>query len=110
MTEAEVAQAYRDYAPAVYARAHRILREREAARDVMQEVFVRCFGYRPSVASERELLAWLYRVTTNLCLSGDVAISPDGQYVAVIYDGDVTVYRVSDGSQVKFLPYRNQIL
>jgi len=39
---------------------------------------------------------------------GDVAISPDGQYVASIYDGDVIVYRVSDGSQVKFLPYRNQ--
>ncbi len=30
---------------AVYARAHRILREREAARDVTQEVFVRCFGF-----------------------------------------------------------------
>jgi WD40 repeat protein len=43
-------------------------------------------------------------------VSGDVAISPDGQYVAAIYDGDVTVYRVSDGSQVKFLPYRNQVL
>jgi WD40 repeat protein len=43
-------------------------------------------------------------------VSGDVGISPDGQYVAVIYDGDVTVYRVSDGSVVKFLPYRNQVL
>jgi hypothetical protein len=43
-------------------------------------------------------------------VSGDVAISPDGQYVAAIYDGDVNVYRVSDGSLVKFLPYRNQIL
>jgi RNA polymerase sigma-70 factor (ECF subfamily) len=69
MTDAEVAQAFRDYASAVYARAHRILRERESARDVTQEVFVRCFGYRPRVASGRELLAWLYRVTTNLCLN-----------------------------------------
>jgi RNA polymerase sigma-70 factor, ECF subfamily len=68
MTDAEVAGAYRDYAPAMYARAHRILREREAARDVTQEVFVRCFGYRPRL-SGRELLAWLYRVTTNLCLN-----------------------------------------
>jgi WD40 repeat protein len=41
---------------------------------------------------------------------GDVAISPDGQYVASISDGDVAVYRVSDGSQVKILPYRNQIM
>jgi hypothetical protein len=43
-------------------------------------------------------------------VSGDVALSPDGQFVVAIYDGDVTVYRVSDGSQVKFLPYRNQVL
>ena len=41
---------------------------------------------------------------------GDVAISPDGQYVASVNDGDVIVYRVSDGSQVKTLLYRNQIL
>ncbi len=42
-------------------------------------------------------------------VSGDIAISPDGQYVAAIYDGDVGVYRVSDGSQIKLIPYRNQI-
>lgn len=69
MTDAEVAQAYRDYAGAVYARGLRILRDREAARDVTQEVFVRCFGHRPSLPPGRDLLAWLYRVTTNLCLN-----------------------------------------
>jgi glucose/arabinose dehydrogenase len=42
-------------------------------------------------------------------LGGDIAISPDGQLVAAIGDGDVGVYRVSDGSQVKVLPYRNQM-
>jgi RNA polymerase sigma-70 factor (ECF subfamily) len=69
MTDADVAQAYRDYAGAVYARASRILRDREAARDLTQEVFVRCFGHRPTLPAGRELLAWLYRVTTNLCLN-----------------------------------------
>ncbi|HLK89748.1 MAG TPA: RNA polymerase sigma factor [Polyangia bacterium] len=69
MTDAEVAQAYRDHAGAVYARGARILRDREAARDVTQEVFVRCFGRGPDLRSQRELLAWLYRVTTNLCLN-----------------------------------------
>jgi RNA polymerase sigma-70 factor (ECF subfamily) len=69
MTDAEVAQAYRDYAGAVHARALRILRDSEAARDVTQEVFVRCFGHRPKLPVGRELLAWLYRVTTNLCLN-----------------------------------------
>ena len=41
---------------------------------------------------------------------GDLAISPDGKYVAVVAAGDVTIYAVSDGSQVKVLPYRTQIL
>ena len=41
-------------------------------------------------------------------VSGDVAISPAGQEVAVIYDGDVTVDRVSDGALVKVLPYLNR--
>jgi RNA polymerase sigma-70 factor (ECF subfamily) len=69
MTDAEVAQAYRDYAGAVYARAARILRDREIARDVVQEVFVRCFGHRPKLRAGRDVLIWLYRVTTNLCLN-----------------------------------------
>ena len=69
MTDAEVAQAYKDYAAAVYARAARILRDREAARDLTQEVFVRCFGHRSKLPRGRQLLAWLYRVTTNLCLN-----------------------------------------
>jgi hypothetical protein len=41
--------------------------------------------------------------------SGDIAISPDGQYVAAIYDGDVRVSRVSDGSLVELIPYHNRM-
>jgi len=43
--------------------------------------------------------------------SGYLAISPDGQYVAVSYGGIVVaVYAVSDGSQVKFLDYSSELL
>src|SRR5215510_12830564 len=38
-------------------------------RDVTQEVFVRCFDRRAELRRGRELLAWLYRVATNLCLN-----------------------------------------
>jgi RNA polymerase sigma-70 factor (ECF subfamily) len=69
MTDAELARAYKDYAGAVYARGLRILRDRDLARDVTQEVFVRCFGHRRSLGSGPDVLAWLYRVTTNLCLN-----------------------------------------
>lgn len=41
---------------------------------------------------------------------GDAAISPDGQSVALTLNGDVAVYRVSDGSQIKLIPYRNRPL
>jgi RNA polymerase sigma-70 factor (ECF subfamily) len=64
-----VFESYRDYAPAVYARCVRILRDREAARDVTQEVFVRCHRERARLRPGRELLAWLYQVATNLCLN-----------------------------------------
>jgi RNA polymerase sigma-70 factor, ECF subfamily len=67
--ERTVFESYRDYAPAVYARCARILRDREAARDVTQEVFVRCHRERARLRSGRELLAWLYQVATNLCLN-----------------------------------------
>lgn len=69
MTDAEVAEAYRAYAGATYARGVRILRDREAARDVTQEVFIRCLAHRRELRTGGELLAWLYRVTTNLCLN-----------------------------------------
>jgi RNA polymerase sigma-70 factor (ECF subfamily) len=67
--EGAVFESYRDYAPAVYARCVRILRDREAARDVTQEVFVRCHRERAELRPGRELLAWLYQVATNLCLN-----------------------------------------
>jgi len=71
MDEAAVARSYEQHAGAVYARCLRILRDRDAARDVTQEVFVRCFGHRFRLrdGGGGELLAWLYRVATNLCLN-----------------------------------------
>jgi RNA polymerase sigma-70 factor, ECF subfamily len=69
MTEEDVAQAYRAYAGAMYARGLRLLRDSEASRDVTQEVFIRCLAHRRELRVGSELLAWLYRVTTNLCLN-----------------------------------------
>jgi RNA polymerase sigma-70 factor, ECF subfamily len=69
MDEPAVASAYREYGGAVFARCARILRDDEVARDVTQEVFVRCFDRRTQLRPGRELLAWLYRVATNLCLN-----------------------------------------
>jgi RNA polymerase sigma-70 factor (ECF subfamily) len=67
--ERAVGDAFQRYAPAVYARCVHLLRSRDAARDVTQEVFVRCMRERGALRPGRELLAWLYRVATNLCLN-----------------------------------------
>jgi RNA polymerase sigma-70 factor (ECF subfamily) len=69
VNERAVGEAFRCYAPAVYARCVQLLRDRDAARDVTQEAFVRCVRERASLRPGRELLAWLYRVATNLCLN-----------------------------------------
>ncbi|HEX7509223.1 MAG TPA: RNA polymerase sigma factor [Polyangia bacterium] len=61
--------AHRRHAAAVFARCRRLLRDDESARDVTQEVFIRCLGHRNQLRSGRELLGWLYRVATNLCLN-----------------------------------------
>jgi RNA polymerase sigma-70 factor, ECF subfamily len=61
--------AHRRHAAAIFGRCRCILRDSEAARDVTQEVFIRCFERRDRLRSGRELLAWLYRVATNLCLN-----------------------------------------
>jgi RNA polymerase sigma-70 factor (ECF subfamily) len=69
MDDAAVAEAFKTYGGAVFGRCFRVLRDAEAARDVTQEVFVRCFDRRAGLREGRELLAWLYRVATNLCLN-----------------------------------------
>jgi len=69
MDDAAVAEAFKTYGGAVFGRCFRVLRDAEAARDVTQEVFVRCFGRRGDLREGRELLGWLYRVATNLCLN-----------------------------------------
>ena len=69
MDDSAVAEAFRVYGDAVHRRCLRILRDREGARDITQEVFVRCFDRRERLRHGRELLGWLYRVATNLCLN-----------------------------------------
>ena len=62
-------RAYEQYAPLIYARCRRILRDEQGARDATQDVFERCFRRRDDLRDGHELLAWLYRTATNACLN-----------------------------------------
>jgi RNA polymerase sigma-70 factor, ECF subfamily len=60
---------YRCYRGKVLARAFTLLRNQQAAEDATQEAFVRLLHAEELVLRHPEPLAWLYRVTTNLCLN-----------------------------------------
>ena len=60
---------YARYSRPVWRRARRILADDDAAKDVTQEVFLRAIAADAKAAFEARPIAWLYRVTTNLCLN-----------------------------------------
>ncbi|HVZ74502.1 MAG TPA: sigma-70 family RNA polymerase sigma factor [Polyangia bacterium] len=60
---------YERYCRSVFARARAILGDDAAAKDAMQEVFLRAMGHSRVVLREPSPMAWLFRVTTNLCLN-----------------------------------------
>ena len=82
---AAAARLYREYGPAVYRRCLRLLRNREAAQDATQEVFMRLVRNMERLEDRGGALPWIYRVTTNHCLNvlrnagrhGEGELSPD---------------------------------
>jgi RNA polymerase sigma-70 factor (ECF subfamily) len=64
-----VVRLYREYGPAVYRRCLRLLRDREAAKDATQEVFVKLVRDIGKLADRDTALPWIYRVATNHCLN-----------------------------------------
>ena len=57
-----------DYQTAIYNLAWRLVRDREDARDIAQEVFLKAYRQIPKIEGDLHLWAWLYRVTVNACL------------------------------------------
>ena len=64
-----LARVYGDYHAAVYNLCARILGDREEAKDVTQDVFLKAFGKPPAAIADVRLRPWLYRVATNACLN-----------------------------------------
>ncbi|TPV96850.1 MAG: sigma-70 family RNA polymerase sigma factor [Myxococcales bacterium FL481] len=64
----DVAGLYRRYGPGVLRRAQRFFPGSEA-EEVLHEVFLRVVERREQLADAGRARAWLYRLTTNLCLN-----------------------------------------
>jgi RNA polymerase sigma factor (sigma-70 family) len=60
---------YRRYSGSVFRRACLLMDDRDAGKDVMQEVFLRTFEARAEFAAVASPLGWLYRVTTHISLN-----------------------------------------
>jgi RNA polymerase sigma-70 factor (ECF subfamily) len=69
LADAELDGLYRKYAPLVLRRARAILGEEQAARDAVQEIFVRVLRSWHTFRGEASPTTWLYRVTTNHSLN-----------------------------------------
>ena len=63
------AELYRQFGPAIYRRCLKLLRDKEAAKDATQEVFVKLVRDIARFDDAETALPWMYRVATNHCLN-----------------------------------------
>lgn len=63
------AELYRTFGPAVYRRCLKLLRDKDAAKDATQEVFLKLLKDTERFEQVETALPWLYRVATNHCLN-----------------------------------------
>jgi RNA polymerase sigma-70 factor (ECF subfamily) len=56
------------YQRKVYAVAFGMLKDREEARDVAQEAFVKVYKYLDHFKGDASFYTWLYRITVNICI------------------------------------------
>src|SRR3954467_1037377 len=68
MTRDELIETYRGFGAVVFRRCRQILGNEHDSRDASQEIFERCLRRCDELRPGPELLAWLYRASTSLCL------------------------------------------
>jgi RNA polymerase sigma-70 factor (ECF subfamily) len=68
-TTQKVGEFYARFGPTIYARCRRMLKERAAAEDATQEIFLKVLRHIDSAPSETAVLPWIHRITTNHCLN-----------------------------------------
>src|SRR5258706_11041593 len=69
MTPSALDRLYRDHGHAVLRRAHRLLRNEDDARDVMQDVFLDMFRHPERFEARSSIATYLYSATTHACLN-----------------------------------------
>ena len=82
---------------------YRMVRSREQAEDLAQEVFLRVYRAREDYEPSAKFTTWLFRIATNLALNSlrdhryqKLEISMDAPIVADAEDGDERMMEVAD--------------
>jgi len=82
---------------------YRMVRSREQAEDLAQEVFIRVYRARDEYVPSAKFTTWLFRIATNLALNSlrdhrheKLDISMDAPVVADAEDGDEKPFEVAD--------------
>jgi len=82
---------------------YRMVRNREQAEDLAQEVFLRVYRAREDYEPSAKFTTWLFRIATNLALNSlrdhrhqKLEISMDAPIVADSEDGDERMMEVAD--------------
>jgi RNA polymerase sigma-70 factor, ECF subfamily len=69
MADDRLTSLYRMYGPIIYTRCARLLGDRAAAEDAIQETFIRVQRHLDKAPDSNEALRWVYRIATNYCLN-----------------------------------------
>ena len=82
---------------------YRMVRSREQAEDLAQEVFIRVYRAREEYVPSAKFTTWLFRIATNLALNSlrdhrhqKLEISMDAPLTADAEDGDEKRFEVAD--------------
>jgi len=82
---------------------YRMVRSREQAEDLAQEVFIRVYRAREEYVPSAKFTTWLFRIATNLALNSlrdhrhqKLEVSMDAPLVADAEDGDERPLEVAD--------------
>jgi RNA polymerase sigma-70 factor (ECF subfamily) len=82
---------------------YRMVRSREQAEDLAQEVFIRVYRAREEYVPSAKFTTWLFRIATNLALNSlrdhrheKLQISVDAPLAADAEDGDERPFEVAD--------------
>jgi len=82
---------------------YRMVRSREQAEDLAQEVFIRVYRARDEYVPSAKFTTWLFRIATNLALNSlrdhrhqKLEISMDAPLTVDVEDGDEKPFEVAD--------------